>query len=67
MKRREIIDAALGAYENACTWPHYTDDQRVSARSAVRDMMVRLDLYDEFLEAQGIMPSKYREGGHAVS
>lgn len=67
MMRRQIIDAALGAYENACTWPHYTDDQRCAARSAVRDMMVRLDLYDEFLEAQGITPSKYKGGAHAVS
>lgn len=67
MKRREVIDAALGAYRNACTFPHYTEEQRLAARSAVRDMMVRLDLYDEFLEANDIMPSKYREGGSAVS
>lgn len=65
--RRQIIDAALGAYENACTFPHYTDDQRIAARSAVRDMMVRLDLYDAFLEAQGITPSKHQGGCNAVS
>ncbi len=67
MMRRKIIEAALGGYENACTFPHYTEEERVAGRSAVRDMMVRLDLYDEFLEAQDITPTKYRRGRDAVS
>lgn len=58
MTNRKIIEAALGAYENACTFPHYTDEQRVAARSSVRDMMVRLDLYDQFLDAQNITPTR---------
>lgn len=67
MMRRKIIDAALDAYDNACIGPHYTDDQRVAGRSTVCDIMLRLGLYHEFLEAQGVMPSTHREAGHAVS
>lgn len=45
-----ILAAGVAAYENANTHSGYaTDLERAAARSAVRDVMVRLGLYDRFV------------------
>lgn len=45
-----ILAAAAAAYENANTHSGYaTDVERSAARSAVRDVMTRLGLYDRFV------------------
>lgn len=44
-----ILAAGAAAYGNAGTHPGYaTEGERAAARSAVRDVMVRLGLYDRF-------------------
>lgn len=45
---RGVIRAGISAYENAETVALYTDDETAAHQAGVRDVMVRLDLYDAF-------------------
>lgn len=47
----QVIDALIGAYENADHVPLYPDDCVEGHRAGVRDCAVRLGVYVEFCEA----------------
>ncbi len=51
--KSKLIRIAVAAYNNQCEFPGLTDDERRGGRSAIRDMMVRLNLYDSFASEVG--------------
>lgn len=50
-----VIRAAVAEYRNSFAFPHWSQDERLAARAAVRGMMVRLDRYDDFCLAIGLL------------
>lgn len=58
MTRQDVIKAALAELDHTYTFAHYSEEQRIAARSVMRGMMMRLGLYDEYLRAQGITPTR---------
>lgn len=52
MSSDKIIQAAIGAWESTKTHPSYSGAGAIGARSGIRDVMVRLGLYDKFIETK---------------
>lgn len=46
----ELIQAALDEFVNQGRFPRLNKDERMGGRAAIRGMMVRLGLYDQFLK-----------------